>query len=55
MVIPAEAFLHFLSHYQCEVLTLDEAKNLIDRHEPDPELKTRHLLQLNWVILMRRK
>ena len=44
MVIPPEAFLHFLSHYQCEVLTLDEAKNLIDRHEPHPDLKTRHLL-----------
>ena len=43
-VIPAEAFLHFLSHYQCEVLTLDAAKNLIDRHEPDPGLKRRHLL-----------
>ena len=44
MVIPADAFLDFLSHYQGEIFMLDDAKKLIDLHEPHPELKRRNLL-----------
>jgi len=44
MVLPADAFLNFLSHYQGEIFMPDDAKKLIDQHEPHPELKRRHLL-----------
>ena len=44
MVIPIESFLDFLSQYQGEIMLLDDAKKLIDQHEPHPDLKRRHLL-----------
>ena len=45
MVIPIDSFLDFLSQYQDETMDFDDAKKLIDRHEPHPDLKRRHLLR----------
>ena len=44
LVLPADALLHFISHYQGEQLSLDEAEQLVTQHEPHPELRRRHLL-----------
>lgn len=44
LVLPADALLHFISHYQGEQLSLEEAEQLVTQHEPHPELRRRHLL-----------
>lgn len=44
LVLPADALLHFVSHYQGENWSLEQAHQLIQRHEPHPELRRRHLL-----------
>ena len=44
MVLPVDALLNFLSHYQGEICLPDDAKKLINNHEPHPELKRRHLV-----------
>ena len=44
MVIPSEAFLHFLNQYQGETQELEDANKLIELHEPHPDLMRRHLL-----------
>ena len=44
MVIPSDAFLHFLNQYQGENLVLEDANKLIKLHEPHPDLMRRHLL-----------
>ena len=43
-MIPADAFLNFLSHSQGEIFMPEDAQKLIHQHEPHPELKRRHLL-----------
>ena len=44
LVLPADALLHFISHYQGEQLTIEEAEHLVTQHEPHPELRRQHLL-----------
>jgi phosphatidylinositol phospholipase C epsilon len=44
LVLPADALLHFISHYQGESLSVEAARSLVVRHEPHPELRRRHLL-----------
>ena len=44
LVLPADALLHFISHYQGEQLTIEEAEHLVAQHEPHPELRRQHLL-----------
>ena len=43
LVLPADSLLHFVSHYQGEQLSLEEAQRLIELHEPHPELRRRFL------------
>ena len=43
-MVPADAFLSFLSHYQGEIFMPEDAEKLIQQHEPHPELKRRLLL-----------
>ncbi len=39
-VVPVDAFVNFLAHFQKENLSETEARNLIEIHEPDPELRS---------------
>lgn len=50
MVIPPEAFLHFLTLYQGETLGLSEAKALIQLHEPCPDLRSNFLLSFEGFV-----
>ena len=43
-VLPADAFLNFLTYYQGDILLPDDAIKLIKMHEPNPDLRSRNLL-----------
>jgi phosphatidylinositol phospholipase C epsilon len=43
-VLPADAFLNFLTYYQGDILLPDDVIKLIKTHEPNPDLRSRNLL-----------
>ena len=44
LVLPADALLHFIDHFQGETLSLEQVEQLVEQHEPQPELRRLHLL-----------
>ena len=49
-MIPPEAFLNFLTLYQGENLVLNDAKALIQLHEPCPDLRANFLLSFEGFV-----